>query len=171
MKKKILIAIFVLCLMIFAKENYAIPPHPIITTSISEPTGIVNPQKVLEINFSINQSNQITLDSIAIKNLPEAVINPSNSDYYLQITDANNKVLYRSNILAVFDSTTNLSQQYYAIPYPSGAKYLYFFYQGQQIARYDVPQEFPWFYVIIGIVVVIALIAIYFISKKYTIQV
>lgn len=171
MNEKILISVIFVFFLTFVQSVFSIPPHPIKTTSITPPSSSGNSQKVLEINFSITKTNQITLQNIAIKNLPEVAINTANSDYYFEITDSNNKILFQSNILVIFDPNTNLSQQYYAIPYPSGAKYLYFFYQGNQIAKYDVPQEFPWFYVIIGIIIVIILIAVYFISRKYTIQI
>jgi hypothetical protein len=163
--------VLIFAAVFFSKISSAtIPPHPILTTSISPPPNSGTPEKILEIAFSINSTNQITLQSSEIKNLSPTIINPTSSDFYLEITDSNNQQLFKSNILVVYNSQ-NISPEYYAIPYPNGAKYLYFFYQGNQIARYDVPQEFPWLYVIIGIIAAIVLIILYYISKNYTIQI
>lgn len=168
-EKKLSVIAFALTTIILLQFVIAVPPHRIVTTSVTPPPVSATKEKILEINFTINQSNQVTLASLAIKNLPQAIVDTSTSDYYLEITDSNNKVLFHSNILVIFDPNTNLSQQYYAIPYPNGAKYLYFYYQNQQIAKYDVPQEFPWLYVAIGIVIAVVAIALYFVSKKYSI--
>lgn len=170
MRKIILLMTFVLFLLEIAHSVFSIPPLPIHTTSISPPpNNLGTPEKVLEINFTINSSHQITLNSISIKNLPQAIVSTFNSDYYLKITDSNGQVLFQSNILVVFNPNTNISPEYYAIPYPNGARYLHFYYQNQEIAKYDIAQEFPWLYVIIGIVVVAIVFVIYFISRKYTI--
>jgi len=171
-KKKILFGIISLFLLaVFAQNVFSIPPRPISTTSISEPPISGKSEKVLEIIFTINQSNLITLNSLSIKNLPQTIINPTGSDYYLTITDGSSKILFKSNILAVFNLQSNLSDQYYAIPYPNDAKYLYFYYQNAEIARYEVPQEFPILYIAIAIIAVVIVVAIYFVHKKYTIQV
>lgn len=173
MKIKVLFVIFSVVFLIFTEIGFAaLPiPHPLPTTSLPPLTTYYGQsEKVLEINFTINSNNQINLNSISTKNLPQAIVTTSNNDYYLEITDANNKILFQSNILVIFNSQ-NISQQYYAIPYPNGATYLYFYYQNQQIAKYNIPQEFPWFYVIIGISIVIVLIVIYYITRNYTIQI
>jgi hypothetical protein len=171
--EKLLIGSFILfALLIFPQIIFAvIPPKRISTTSISEPSFPAKKEKIVEINFTINQSNQIILSSLSVKTLPQAVINPSKSDFSLAITDSSGHALFRSNILAVFDPNTNLSPEYYAIPYPNGARYVNFYYQNSQIARYDIPQEFPVLYVVFGIIIVVVLIVIYLISRKYTIQV
>jgi len=185
-KKKILFAVILISLAtIFSQTVFSIPPHPIRTTSITTPPMSGNPEKIIEVNFSINKNNQVILHSISIKNLPQTIISPSESDYYLKITDSNGQVLFQSNILVVFDPNTNISPEYYAIPYPNGAKHLYFYfqnfpmkinYQNSQLDYIEVPQESfismllsnILFYVIIGIIIV--LLVIYFISKKYTMK-
>lgn len=168
-EKIFFIAIIIFSVAIFSQSSSSLPPHPLPTTSISTPSQSGNSEKVIEINFSINKTNQITLNSLSIKNLPQAVVSTSQSDFYLTITNSNNQILFNSNILAVFDPQTHISNQYFAIPYPNDARYLYFYYQNQQIARYNVPQEFPWLYLMIGIIAAIILAAVYLISRKYTI--
>lgn len=170
MKNRMILFSAILFFVILLPEAFSLPPHPILTTSISLPPTSVPPKKVLEVSFSINKNHQLTLENISIQNKPEVIINTDISDYSMKITDANNNVLFSAKILTVFDSS-GVSRQYYAIPYPNGAKYLYFYYQNQQIAKYDMPQEFPWFYVMIGIIAAAIILIIYFISKKYTIQI
>jgi hypothetical protein len=186
--EKILFALLLIFLTIFSQAVFSIPPHPIRTTSITTPSSAGNAEKVIEVNFSINKDNQVILNSLSIKNLPQAVISPTSSDYYLEITDSDNHSLFKSNILVVFDPNTNISPEYYAIPYPNGAKYLNFYYQNSpmkinyqnsQLDHIEIPQESfisildsnIVFYVIGAIGIIIVLIAIYFISKKYTIKI
>lgn len=158
-----------------SKPAFSIPPLPVHTTSISPPpNNLATPEKVLEINFTVNSTSGINLMSIGIKNLPQAVVSTNSNDYYLEITDSNNKVLFHSNILVILDPNTGLSPQYYAIPYPSGARFLNFYYKNAKIVQYDVPQELPTVYIILGIaaVVVLAVIifVVYYVRKNYTLQ-
>jgi len=173
-KKIIFLASVIFSLIFFCNLASSLPPHPIFTTSISPPPESGTPEKVIEIKFYVNQSNQITLQSLSIQNLALAVVDTTSGDYRLEITDANSQVLFRSNILVIFDPQTNLSNQYYAIPYASGAKYLNFYYKNANIAQYEIPQEFPFFYVMIGAIVAVIVVAlafvIYYMRKNYTIQ-
>ena len=157
-----------------AASSFTANPPKLIKSPAPLPTITGTFQKVLEINFTVNSSNEITLTGLDIKNLPEAVVGTGNSDFSLEITDASNNVLFHSNILVILDPSTGTSVQYFAIPYPSGARFLNFYYKGNKIAQYDVPQLFPMFYIIVGIVAAVILVAailiVYYIRKNHTVQ-
>lgn len=136
--------VFLVLILVSLSSVAALPPHKVYGHNITTPVPIAGtPEKILEINFTINSNNQITLNPISIKNLPPAIVETSNNDYYLEISDSSNNVLFHSNILVTFDPTTNISSQYFAIPYIDGSKFVYIYYKGTVLLKSEIPGENP----------------------------